>query len=304
MNKKKFTEFFKGKGYYVLLFVGVLAVAAVAIIGSQLSSNNKSEDNNYVDLNDTEDNNVAAGDASDSNQLAESNPVTEDIANNGSSTTSDVAANDNDAEPANGDQVEYDDYGAGDTGTAQTPDQTDQAKAPDKSSDTTKSEDSDTTAQSSEDTVETNTDAAQNLSFSMDDSLTWPVEGDVLMDYSMDHTTYFATLQEYKVNPALILGADVGAEVKAAADGVVTSIDATNPETGYTITMAIGDGYNVVYGQLNKDSVTLKVGDSVKEGKVIATVAEPTKYYTVEGSNLYFEVLDDNEAINPMLLLR
>jgi murein DD-endopeptidase MepM/ murein hydrolase activator NlpD len=119
----------------------------------------------------------------------------------------------------------------------------------------------------------------------------------------MDHTIYFATLMQYQVNPAIILKAEVGTEVKAAADGMITAIEENNAETGYTITMAIGDDYNLVYGQLNKDSVTMKVGDSVEQGAVIGSVAEPTKYYSVEGSNLYFQMFKNDETVNPMLYL-
>ena len=51
MKKNKFTEFLKGKGYYMLLFVGVVAIATVAVIGSQLSSNQEQKDNEFVDIN-------------------------------------------------------------------------------------------------------------------------------------------------------------------------------------------------------------------------------------------------------------
>ena len=124
------------------------------------------------------------------------------------------------------------------------------------------------------------------------------------MNYSMDHTVYFATLMKYACNPAIIIDAEVGTEVKAAYKGVITSIEPTDEETGYTITMSIGDGYSLVYGQLDAESVTLKVGDLVNEGDVIGKIDEPTKYYTVEGSNLYFEVLANDQTVNPMLLLR
>nr|WP_243456551.1 M23 family metallopeptidase [Mobilitalea sibirica] len=106
---------------------------------------------------------------------------------------------------------------------------------------------------------------------------------------------------QYKCNPAIIIDAEVGTEVKAAANGIVSSID-TNEETGLTVTMNVGDGYSLVYGQL--EDVSLKVGDKLAEGEVIGIVSEPTKYYSVEGSNLYFQVLENEETMNPMLLLR
>ena len=33
---------------------------------------------------------------------------------------------------------------------------------------------------------------------------------------------------------------------------------------------------------------------------MIGHVAEPTKYYSVEGSNVYFKLTKDGEAVNPL----
>lgn len=51
VEKQKFSEKLKGKGYYVLLLVGVASIALVAFIGTRLSSN-KGNDNEFVDLNE------------------------------------------------------------------------------------------------------------------------------------------------------------------------------------------------------------------------------------------------------------
>jgi murein DD-endopeptidase MepM/ murein hydrolase activator NlpD len=289
VKKNKFTEFFKGKGYYVLLFVGVIAIAAVALIGSQFSSSNNNEEQNYVDLNDT-DNNIAA-DENDT-QLAESNPVSEGIANNGSNS-GDTATNEDAGQEVASDEVEYEDYSV-DGGAAQAQTASEAAAQ----AEATAVETAGTAA-----LADNSADIAA-LSFKADDGLLWPVSGNVLMNYSMEHTIYFATLMQYKCNPAIIIDAEVGTEVKAATDGIVSAIDENNEETGYTITMNIGDGFNVIYGQLDKESTSLKVGDKVSEGDVIGIIDEPTKYYTVEGSNLYFEVTENDTTVNPMLYLR
>ena len=54
------------------------------------------------------------------------------------------------------------------------------------------------------------------VSFASTQELQWPVAGKVLMDYSMDSTVYFATLDQYKYNPALIFGAEEGAQVECS----------------------------------------------------------------------------------------
>lgn len=135
------------------------------------------------------------------------------------------------------------------------------------------------------------------LKFAANDVLMWPVEGNVVLSYSMDKPVYFSTLDQYKYNPAMIISGEVGAEVLAAAEGKVTSIE-TNAQTGTTLTMDIGSGFEIVYGQL-KD-VCVAEGYRVSEGDVIGYVNEPTKYYSVEGPNLYFQLLKDGEPVNPL----
>lgn len=138
---------------------------------------------------------------------------------------------------------------------------------------------------------------AATLHFSPDTDLGWPLQGDVILNYSMDQTIYFATLEQYKYNPALIIAGKVNDPVNAAATGKISDIS-TNEETGVTVTMDLGDGYSAVYGQLKE--VLYKEGAMVEAGNAIGYVAEPTKYYSVEGSNLYFELLKDGEPVNPM----
>ena len=133
--------------------------------------------------------------------------------------------------------------------------------------------------------------------FSESDSLGWPISGNVILNYSMDQSVYFATLDQYKYNPALIIEGAVNDKVNSAADGQVLSVEITE-ETGGTVAVDIGDGYQLMYGQL-KD-IQVSPGDSVKKGELIGFVSEPTKYYSVEGSNLYLEMLKDGEPVNPM----
>ncbi len=136
-----------------------------------------------------------------------------------------------------------------------------------------------------------------NPVFSESDTLRWPLDGDVILNYSMDQSVYFATLDQYKYNPALIIQGDVNDQVIAAAAGQVVSVE-TLAETGVTVTMDIGNGYQLVYGQLKE--VQADEGDFVDEGDLIGFISEPTKYYSVEGSNLYFEMLKDGEPVNPL----
>ena len=144
------------------------------------------------------------------------------------------------------------------------------------------------------------TEILPTVAFEDADVLNWPVAGSVVLDYSMDGSIYFPTLQQYKYNPALIIGSDEGAQVVAAAKGIVESIG-IDEETGTTVTMSLGNGYKLKYGQLQE--LTVSEGDVVNQGELIGYISAPTKYYCKEGSNLYFAMTKDEVPVDPVLYL-
>ena len=62
--------------------------------------------------------------------------------------------------------------------------------------------------------------------------------------------------------------------------------------------MAESVGYELFYGQLKE--VPVKAGDYVDAKTVLGYVGQPTKYYSVEGCNVYFEMRKDGQPVNPM----
>lgn len=140
----------------------------------------------------------------------------------------------------------------------------------------------------------------QGIAFSEEETLMWPSAGTILIDYSMDGSVYFPTLNQYKYNPALIIGSETGNQVLAAAKGMVESVT-VDEETGTTLVLNIGNGYKLTYGQLKE--LAAGEGDIVEEGNVLGYVSEPTKYFSEEGSNLYFKMTKDDAAVDPVLFL-
>ena len=139
------------------------------------------------------------------------------------------------------------------------------------------------------------------LDFNEEDGLVWPIVGDVLINYSMDKTIYFPTLEQYKYNPAIVISATQGENIAAAADGRVTSVG-YDPVIGNTVVMDLGNGYELTYGQL--DNIIVSEGSYVSVGDTIGTVASPTKYYSLEGTNVYFMLTKDDQPVNPMSKLQ
>lgn len=90
----------------------------------------------------------------------------------------------------------------------------------------------------------------------------------VLMSYSMDKTVYFSTLDQYKYNPAMIISGAEGDQVICGAPGIIKSIDVT-AQTGTTVTVDLGNGYELLYGQLKE--VPVNAGNMWKQRLFSAT---------------------------------
>ena len=140
---------------------------------------------------------------------------------------------------------------------------------------------------------------AETVHFAESDGLLRPVSGEVLIPFSMDSSVYFSTLDQFKYNPAMMIAAEEGSGVSACAEGVVVDIF-QDEEIGHAVTMDIGDGYQITYGQLYDINVTLN--SHVEPGDIIAFVASPTKYFSVEGSNLYLKLTANGTPVDPEAL--
>lgn len=135
------------------------------------------------------------------------------------------------------------------------------------------------------------------LNFTNSSSMTWPVRGNVVLDYSMDQTIYFPTLDQYKCNPGIVIQSDVSAPVAAPANARVTEVG-VNDEIGNYVMLDLGNEYTAMIGQLKE--ISAAEGEYLQGGQTLGYVAEPTKYYSVEGVNLFFELRHQGKAIDPL----
>ena len=158
-------------------------------------------------------------------------------------------------------------------------------------------------AEAAEDEPEADTEEAEmagnvlNAGYSSENVMSWPVRGEVIMDYSMDKTIYYPTLQEYKCNPSILIQSEEGTDVAAAFSGTVADVY-HDAQLGTVVEMSLGNGYEAYYGQLK--NVDVAVGDTVRQGQIIGTVSTPTRFYSIEGSHLNFRVTRDGEPVDPL----
>ncbi len=135
------------------------------------------------------------------------------------------------------------------------------------------------------------------LNFTDADKMIWPVMGNVLLDYSMDSTIYFPTLAQYQVNPGLVIQAEVSQPVAAPANARVMALG-TNEELGNYVQLDLGNDYVVTCGQLKE--IQAVEDEYLEVGQILGYVAEPTKYYSIEGSNVYFQLSHEGIPVDPL----
>lgn len=147
--------------------------------------------------------------------------------------------------------------------------------------------------------VGTNKDAAKPLALNFGESskMVWPVAGNVLLDYNMESTIYFPTLDQYKCNPGIVIQSDVSQPVNAPANAKIKQIG-SNEELGNYVVLDLGNEYEVICGQLKELQVV--ENEYVNQGQLLGYVSEPTKYYSVEGTNVFLELLYQEKAIDPL----
>ena len=280
---KNMMSFFRKNGFYVMalvLIAGILAISGIAGYVSGQSERNQAE--NAAEFKDR-----AAGTASNEAKLAESEEaVADEMTGYNADLVQKILSMIENGTLA---LEDFEEEGSM-NGTAE-------ASAKDAAAAENES------AEVAEDEPEADTEEAEmagnvlNAGYSSENAMSWPVRGEVIMDYSMDKTIYYPTLHEYKCNPSILIQSEEGTDLAAAFSGTVADVY-HDAQLGTVVEMSLGNGYEAYYGQL--ENVDVAVGDTVRQGQIIGTVSTPTRFYSIEGSHLNFRVTRDGEPVDPL----
>ena len=124
-----------------------------------------------------------------------------------------------------------------------------------------------------------------------------PVENATSIGEYSETMVFNSTLSRFSTHLAIDFFAPEGTDVLAAYDGVVESV--TNDLLkGYTVTIDHGNGLKTIYNSLaDGDAVT--TGQKVAKGDVIGKVSVTNRQEYKSGAHLHFEVMENNELIDP-----
>lgn len=282
-------KIFNDKSIIAAAAVGVMAVSAI-VGGAMLAGSDDKDNKAIVDLDEGDANDLLVENESDrvvsddQNIVAENIDDTADDAKQGQGTSNNNENTQTESESATDMTNKLD---AGDTHVEDSEGQM--------QDDTLlKNQEGDTSENAQDANV---TDGILGLNFSPSSTLVWPVEGNVIIDFDMENTVYFATLDLYKCSDSVCVQAAVDTPVYAGSACSIESIE-YDSEIGNNVTVSLGNGYMLTYGQL-KD-VQVESGQVLEEGDLIGYVGNPTKYFTVEGSHLYMKMTHDGVAVDPL----
>lgn len=130
----------------------------------------------------------------------------------------------------------------------------------------------------------------------------YPVEGEITKEFATEKLVFSETLQEWITHNGIDIKAERTAIVKATEDGTVTSIK-NDPRYGLTVIIEHREGYKSIYSNL-LTAEFVSEGDIIAKGQTLGTIGNSAIFEIADEPHLHFELLKDEENINPTLLLK
>ncbi|NBI69069.1 M23 family peptidase [Pseudoflavonifractor sp. 60] len=126
---------------------------------------------------------------------------------------------------------------------------------------------------------------------------TWPVQGAVLRDFSVETLSLDPTLGDWRTHGGLDIAAAQGVNVLSISAGTVEQIY-HDGLMGTTVVVNHGGGLQSWYCNLNEE-VAVEVGDSVEIGGVLGTVGSTAIAEVGVDSHIHLETLLEGQPVDP-----
>jgi len=125
-----------------------------------------------------------------------------------------------------------------------------------------------------------------------------PCEGEVLVGFSKDKLVLSKTLGDWRAHNGIDVAADLGNEVKAAADGIVEKAY-LDPLMGHTIIVRHDEEHQTIYQNLASTEM-VKEGQAVAKGQCLGAVGDSAPAEMLERAHLHFAVMEKETFVNPI----
>ena len=128
-------------------------------------------------------------------------------------------------------------------------------------------------------------------------SYLWPVQGEVITDYTVDALAYDPTMADWRTHTGVDIAASAGTEVRSVASGTVSDVS-SDVMMGTTVVVDHGGGVTSVYANL-ASVPTVEVGDAVSTGDILGSVGNTAIAESALASHLHFAMALDGAAVDP-----
>jgi len=135
-----------------------------------------------------------------------------------------------------------------------------------------------------------------------DPVFTMPVQGEIVKQYGKEKLIYSDTLKEWTTHLGIDIKADKTTIVKASSDGCIKSIK-NDPRYGLTVIVEHREGYKTVYSNLLTTEFVSE-GENVTKGQSLGTVGNSAAFEIADEPHLHFEMLLNEQAVDPTLYLK
>jgi len=128
-----------------------------------------------------------------------------------------------------------------------------------------------------------------------------PVEGNIILGFAKDKLVYSKTLDEWTTHNGIDIAAPLGTTVLAAMDGIVEKIY-NDEKLGNTVVIKSGN-IETRYSNLDNE-IFVKQKDKVNKGQEIGRIGKSARFEIAEEPHLHFEVLENGNYLDPELFIK
>ena len=130
-----------------------------------------------------------------------------------------------------------------------------------------------------------------------------PVSGDIAIDFSDSVPVFSTTMNDYRTHLGLDISANLGTEVLAVADGVVTNVW-DDPFMGTCVSIEHAGNAISIYKNLDPEVMDgIIIGASVQAGDIIGAVGESAMNELAEEPHLHYEMKINGKHVDPKIHL-
>lgn len=124
------------------------------------------------------------------------------------------------------------------------------------------------------------------------------MDATIYKNFDKNFLQYNPSMNYWEAHKAVSFLVSSNLNVCAAYDGIIKEVY-TNFLDGTVVVIDHGQGLETSYGSLDKESLEVKVGDTVKKGEKIGSASDSANKETNLGAYLYFTAYENGEKIDP-----